>query len=71
MEIYNCSALAESIASLYSLPIPLDEIAEDEGIIVIYDNYGQNTFDGMTWYVPEQDIFYMHIKNENRNIVIQ
>ena len=35
MEIYNCSALAESIASLYSLPIPLDEIAEDEGIMII------------------------------------
>lgn len=67
MEIYNCSALAESIASLYSLPIPLDEIAEDEGIIVIYDNYGQNTFDGMTWYVPEQDIFYMHINTERGN----
>lgn len=61
MKINPCINLAESIASLYSMPIPLNDIAEDEGLIVIYDDYGQNTFDGMTWYVPEQDVFYVHI----------
>lgn len=63
----NPLGLAESISSLYSIPIPLNEIAEDEGIIVIYDDYGQNTFDGMTWYVPEQDIFYVHINTARGN----
>ena len=63
----NPLGLAESIASLYPIPIPLNEIAEDEGIIVIYDDYGQNTFDGMTWYVPEQDIFYIHINTARGN----
>ena len=52
---------AESIASLYSVPMPLDEIAMEEGIYIIYDNYGSNTFDGITWYVPEMDKFFIHI----------
>ena len=58
---------AESIASLYSVPMPLDEIAMEEGIYIIYDNYGSNTFDGITWYVPEMDKFFIHINQERGN----
>lgn len=47
-KINSYQSLAESIASLYSIPIPLHEIAEEEGIKVIYDDYGVDTFDGMT-----------------------
>lgn len=68
MKINPCIGLEESIASLYSMPIPLNDIAEDEGLIVIYDDYGQNTFDGMTWYVPEQDVFYVHINTARGNM---
>lgn len=59
--------IAESIASLYPIPIPLNELAKEEGITIIYDNYGSNTFDGITWYVPRTDKFYIHINVERGN----
>ena len=59
--------ISESIASLYSIPIPLLEIAKDESLSVIYDNYGKDTFDGMTWYEPRQNRFFIHINTERGN----
>lgn len=67
VKINRCISLVESIAPIYTVPIPLNDIAEDEGLIIIYDDYGQNTFDGMTWYVPGQDIFYIHINTARGN----
>lgn len=66
-KINSYQSIAESIASLYSIPIPLHEIVEEEGISVIYDDYGMDTFDGMTWYEPEQDCFFIHINMERGN----
>lgn len=54
----SCQVIIENLVSLYTIPIPLMEIAEDEGIRVIFDDYGTNTFDGITWYEAEQDMFY-------------
>lgn len=51
----------DDLVSLYPIPVPLLAIAEDEGLCVIYDDYGKSTFDGMTWYEPDQDKFYIHI----------
>lgn len=62
-----CQVVIENLVSLYPIPIPLMEIAKDEGICVIFDEYGTNTFDGMTWYEAEQDIFYMHINTARHN----
>lgn len=59
--------LAESIASLYEIPIPLEEIIEDEGLILYCDDYGANTFDGLTIYEPNQDVFYIHLNSERGN----
>ena len=42
-------SMANGIASLYPTPIPLLKLANDEGRSVIYDKYGKNTCDGMTW----------------------
>lgn len=53
----SCQVIIENIVSFYPIPIPLMEIAEDEGIRVIFDDYGTNTFDGMTWYEAEQEMF--------------
>lgn len=61
------SDIIQSIASIYPVPISLSAIAEDEGLIVIYDDYGQNTFDGMTWYESEQNKFYIHINTARGN----
>lgn len=38
--------MPEAIASLYSIPLPLLEIARDEGIRVIYDDYETDTLMG-------------------------
>ncbi len=59
--------IAESIASLYPIPIPLNELAKEEGITIIYDNYGSNTFDGITWYEPKIDKFFIHINKDRGN----
>lgn len=63
----SCQETLAAIASLYPVPMPLQEIAKDEGICVIYDDYGANTFDGMTWYEIEQDKFFIHINTERGN----
>ena len=63
----SCQVVIEDIGSFYPIPIPLMEIAKDEGICVIFDDYGTNTFDGMTWYEAEQDMFYMHINTARHN----
>ena len=52
--------LAEFIALQYDEKItPLEKIIEDEGLDVFYDNYGKNTFDGMTIF--DSGCFYIHI----------
>lgn len=55
------------LTEIYSVPIPLDQIAADEGIRVIYDDYGEGTFDGMTWYESLQDRFFIHINTRRGN----
>lgn len=64
----SCLAMPEAIASLYSIPVPLLEIAKDEGIHVIYDDYGTDTFDGMTWYEPKLGKFFIHINTRGGNL---
>ena len=41
MKINSYQSITDAIASLYPVPIPLDKIAKDEGLCVIYDNYGK------------------------------
>lgn len=67
MKIKAYQNVADSIASLYTIPIPLIDIANDEEIKVIYDDYGMDTFDGMTWYEPSQRRFFIHINTERGN----
>jgi hypothetical protein len=50
MKINSIHSIVDVIASQYTIPLPLNKIAEEEGLRVIYDDYGRNTFDGMTWY---------------------
>lgn len=54
-------ALAEEIASQLEEPIPLVKVAEDEFIRIVCDDYGSSTFDGLTWFEPETDDFYIHL----------
>jgi Zn-dependent peptidase ImmA (M78 family) len=54
-------ALAEEIAARYEEPIPLEKVAEDELLEVICDDYGKGTFDGLTWFEPETEDFYIHL----------
>ena len=54
-------ALAEEIAAKYDVPILLEKVAEDELLEVICDDYGKSTFDGLTWFEPETDDFYIHL----------
>lgn len=54
-------ALAEEIACQYETPIPLEQVAEDELIRIICDDYGDATFDGLTWFEQETDEFYIHL----------
>lgn len=54
-------ALAEEIASRYTIPIPLEQVAEDELIRVICDDYGSASFDGLTWFEPDTEEFYIHL----------
>lgn len=58
-------SLANEIAERYTAPIPLLEIAEEEIIKVICDDYGSTTFDGLTWYEAETGDFFIHL-NTNR-----
>ncbi len=57
--------LANEIAQKYEIPIPLLDIAEEELIKVICDDYGSTTFDGLTWFDTETDDFFIHL-NTNR-----
>lgn len=58
--------LAEFIALQYDdKVIPVNEIAEKEGLQLFYDNYEPNTFDGMTVYAD--DCFYVHLNTDNGN----
>ena len=60
--------LANEIAEQYEAPIPLLDIAEEELIKVICDDYGSTTFDGLTWFEAETDDFYIHLNtNRTRN----
>ena len=42
MKVKAYQNIADSIASLYTIPIPLIDIANDEDIKVIYDDYGMD-----------------------------
>lgn len=67
MKVNSYHNIAESIASFYTIPIPLLDIARDEGLRVIFDDYGQDTFDGMTWYEPQLDTYFIHINTRKGN----
>lgn len=56
-------ALAEGVASRYESPVPLEQIAKDEFIHIICDDYGSTTFDGLTWFEQNTDEFYIHLNN--------
>lgn len=57
--------LADEIAEQYGIPVPLAQIAEDELINVISDDYGRGTFDGLTWYEEDTDDFYIHLNTND------
>lgn len=57
----DITALAEAIATQYEVPISLEKVAEDELLEVICDDYGIGTFDGLTWFEPQTDDFYIHL----------
>ena len=48
-------------------PTNLEAIVEEELLNVIYDDYGNNTFDGLTMFEPSTDEFYIHINTELGN----
>ena len=48
-------------------PTDLDAIVEDEMLNVFYDDYGNNTFDGLTMFEPTTDEFYIHINTARGN----
>lgn len=48
-------------------PTDLDAIVEDEMLNVFYDDYGDNTFDGLTMFEPTTDEFYIHINTARGN----
>lgn len=55
------AGVAEDVASFYPVPIPLKDVIEDEGIKLICDDYGTNTFDGLTIYERNEEVFYIHL----------
>ncbi|MDO6813236.1 ImmA/IrrE family metallo-endopeptidase [Tenacibaculum soleae] len=62
----HIKSLAEFIALQYDIKTtPLEKIIEDEGLNVFYDNYGKNTFDGMTFF--DAGCFYIHINLDMGN----
>lgn len=69
MKMPNSHTIADEIASLYPLPIPLQDIVEEEGIILICDDYGSNTFDGLTIYEKEEKQFYIHLNTRGGNLL--
>ena len=48
-------------------PTNLESIVEEEMLNVFYDDYGSNTFDGLTMFVPSTDEFYIHINTVRGN----
>ncbi len=48
-------------------PTDLEAIIEEEMLNVIYDNYGSDTFDGLTMFEPSTDEFYIHINTARGN----
>ena len=61
-------SLANEIGERYEAPIPLLDIADEELIRVICDDYGSATFDGLTWFEAETDDFFIHLNtNCTRN----
>lgn len=67
MKISSFQSIADAVSSLYPSPIPLLDVATDEGICVIFDDYGKDTFDGMTWYEAKDDQFFIHINTARGN----
>ena len=61
MKTNSFYGIADEISSLFPIPIRLEDVIEDEGLNVIYDDYGQGTFDGVTWYEPGLDEFFIHM----------
>jgi len=58
--------LAEFIALKYnSFKVPIEEIVQNEGIRLIYAEYGSNSFDGMTVY--DNNNFYIHLNTDKGN----
>lgn len=53
--------IAEEVASRYNVPIPLQQVAEDELLEIICDDYGSTSFDGLTWFETETGDFYIHL----------
>lgn len=48
-------------------PTNLEAIIEEEMLKVFYDDYGKNTFDGLTMFEPSTDEFYIHINTARGN----
>jgi len=58
--------LAEYIALQYEEKVtPLEKILADEELELFYDNYGNNTFDGMTIF--DNGKFYIHLNIDSQN----
>lgn len=53
--------------SMGSCPTDLEAIVEEEMLNVIYDDYGDNTFDGLTMFEPSTDEFFIHINTARGN----
>lgn len=64
---YEILNIAKDISKVYDPPIPLMQIAENELIKVICDDYGDTTFDGITFFEIDTEDFYIHLNtNPNR-----
>ena len=48
-------------------PTNLEIIVEEEMLNVFYDDYGNNTFDGLTMFEPSTDEFFIHINTARGN----
>ena len=48
-------------------PTDLQTIVKEEMLNVIYDDYGSNTFDGLTMFESSTDEFYIHINTTRGN----
>ena len=59
--------IADAISSQYSeKETPLEKIVEEEeGLFVFYDNYGENSFDGMTVY--DNGNYFIHLNIDTGN----